>query len=324
MGTKNNPGNYDCYANADPDEPMFVLLGRDRSAPSLVEAWADARAHNSPSVEEIRKIEEARACAESMRAWLERIGKQETRIASARLFGLCRELDIEMDGVNIPSSAAAILNAIRSTVAVMVILFCALTLTASSINAQTPASEWRNMARLWEYSATLWEARAFDCEGQSHPEVCAAETDLPCLQRWRIFKPQLETRCSALLPQESKAHEKGNTLSKGETVNTNRIGKGFIAAAILLAPLWIGAHQQPKPIEYKLSPEASKVIIQLEAQRKAFNEEINKSENYVFVGANVPNDSRQCGWDASGIVTCSKPKPDLPEAAKAQPSPRPD
>ena len=26
MGTKNNPGKFDCYANAKPDEPLFVLL----------------------------------------------------------------------------------------------------------------------------------------------------------------------------------------------------------------------------------------------------------------------------------------------------------
>lgn len=46
MGTKNNPGNYDCYANADPDEPMFILLGRDALAPSLVDIWAMIRAGN--------------------------------------------------------------------------------------------------------------------------------------------------------------------------------------------------------------------------------------------------------------------------------------
>lgn len=31
MGTKNNPGEFDCYANAAPDEPMFILLGRDQT-----------------------------------------------------------------------------------------------------------------------------------------------------------------------------------------------------------------------------------------------------------------------------------------------------
>ena len=26
MGTKNNPGKWDCYANAEPDEPMIKLV----------------------------------------------------------------------------------------------------------------------------------------------------------------------------------------------------------------------------------------------------------------------------------------------------------
>lgn len=43
MGTKNNPGSYDCYANAEPDEPMFVLLARDQSAPDIVRMWAQYR-----------------------------------------------------------------------------------------------------------------------------------------------------------------------------------------------------------------------------------------------------------------------------------------
>ena len=43
MGTKNNPGAFDCYANAEPDEPMFVLLGRDPLAPFLVSIWAKVR-----------------------------------------------------------------------------------------------------------------------------------------------------------------------------------------------------------------------------------------------------------------------------------------
>jgi hypothetical protein len=43
MGTKNNPGKFDCYANAEPDEPMFVLLGRDRLAAHLVSIWSKVR-----------------------------------------------------------------------------------------------------------------------------------------------------------------------------------------------------------------------------------------------------------------------------------------
>lgn len=73
MGTKENPGEFDCYANALSDEPMFILLGRDPSAPDLVNEWADTRE------DEIRDgkrpqtdrpmVEEARQCATNMRRW---------------------------------------------------------------------------------------------------------------------------------------------------------------------------------------------------------------------------------------------------------------
>lgn len=43
MGTKNNPGKFDCYENAKPDEPMFVLLARDPIAPFLVSIWSSVR-----------------------------------------------------------------------------------------------------------------------------------------------------------------------------------------------------------------------------------------------------------------------------------------
>ncbi len=70
MGTKNNPGQFDCYANAAPDEPMFVLLARDPLAPILVELWASLREHaaGNPS-----KVAEARSCAVAMCAW--RVGR---------------------------------------------------------------------------------------------------------------------------------------------------------------------------------------------------------------------------------------------------------
>lgn len=44
MGSKLKPGNFNCYANALPDEPMFVLLGRDQLAPSLTAIWSAIRA----------------------------------------------------------------------------------------------------------------------------------------------------------------------------------------------------------------------------------------------------------------------------------------
>ena len=66
MGTKNIPGKYDCYANAHPDEPMFVLLGRDPEAAALVEELAAKRFELEGRTE---KVLEARACAKAMREW---------------------------------------------------------------------------------------------------------------------------------------------------------------------------------------------------------------------------------------------------------------
>jgi hypothetical protein len=70
MGTKNHPGKFDFYANADPDEPMFVLLGRDPHAPDAVRNWADdreasIRAGIKPT-EDMRMVWEARECAAAM------------------------------------------------------------------------------------------------------------------------------------------------------------------------------------------------------------------------------------------------------------------
>ncbi len=72
MATKKNPGKFDCYANAKPDEPMFVLLGRDPMAATLVRAWADMR---ETLGEDPDKIAEARACADALDAWARKLGK---------------------------------------------------------------------------------------------------------------------------------------------------------------------------------------------------------------------------------------------------------
>ena len=44
MGTRNNPGRYDCYAKAEDDEPLFTLLGRDPQGGNLVDMWGLLRA----------------------------------------------------------------------------------------------------------------------------------------------------------------------------------------------------------------------------------------------------------------------------------------
>ena len=72
MGTKNNPGKFDCYANAAPDEPMFVLLGRDRHAATLVRVWALLRSREG---EDEAKIAEALKCANTIDDWQRSLGR---------------------------------------------------------------------------------------------------------------------------------------------------------------------------------------------------------------------------------------------------------
>lgn len=43
MSTKNHPGQFRCFEAALPDEPMFVILGRDPAGPATVEFWAQER-----------------------------------------------------------------------------------------------------------------------------------------------------------------------------------------------------------------------------------------------------------------------------------------
>ncbi len=71
MGTKENPGAFDCYTRAEPDEPMFVLLGRDPASAILIEAWIALRANDDPA-----KLVEAKACADDCYAWLMKLGKR--------------------------------------------------------------------------------------------------------------------------------------------------------------------------------------------------------------------------------------------------------
>jgi len=66
MGSKAKPGKFDCYAHAKVDEEMFILLARDKHAPALVRAWADAREADG---EDPEKVAEARECANKMEAW---------------------------------------------------------------------------------------------------------------------------------------------------------------------------------------------------------------------------------------------------------------
>jgi hypothetical protein len=66
MGTKNNPGDYDCYAKAGLDEPIFTLRANDPLAPALVRVWCTL-ARGSGVAEE--KVMEAFRVAADMDRW---------------------------------------------------------------------------------------------------------------------------------------------------------------------------------------------------------------------------------------------------------------
>lgn len=73
MGSKANPGQFDCYASALPDEPMFILLARDPMAPMIVQNWVNARKHliatGEKPLEDMDLVDEALTCAAEMRGW---------------------------------------------------------------------------------------------------------------------------------------------------------------------------------------------------------------------------------------------------------------
>jgi hypothetical protein len=73
MGTKNDPAEYDCHSNALPDEPIFVLVARDKSAPGLIRTWCTMRLAEMGagirSTDELPQIREAQACADAMEQW---------------------------------------------------------------------------------------------------------------------------------------------------------------------------------------------------------------------------------------------------------------
>lgn len=94
MGTKANPGAYDCYAKLKDDEPHFVLMGRDPLAGTLVRAWAGGAVMRLDGhleregrdkvpadyvTREQAKISEANRCADAMDAYCRANGKLPAR-----------------------------------------------------------------------------------------------------------------------------------------------------------------------------------------------------------------------------------------------------
>lgn len=76
MGTKRTPDIHDAYARALPDEPLFTLVGRDRSAPGMVRQWAYERERaiatgDAPQSDHVL-VAAARQIALDMEHWRER------------------------------------------------------------------------------------------------------------------------------------------------------------------------------------------------------------------------------------------------------------
>lgn len=76
MGTKNNPGKFDCFQKAKDDEPTFTLLGRDPQSGARIRDWATAffndiryNQHRMPNPEELAKFAEAKQVAKDMDAY---------------------------------------------------------------------------------------------------------------------------------------------------------------------------------------------------------------------------------------------------------------
>ena len=69
MNKKNNPAvdNAVDMAGIPPDEPMFILLGRDPQAADLVQLWAEGRDFLQGSDDP--KVPDARRCADAMANW---------------------------------------------------------------------------------------------------------------------------------------------------------------------------------------------------------------------------------------------------------------
>jgi hypothetical protein len=87
---KDNVARFDCYAVAEDDEEMFVLLARDKVAPTLVRLWAAIRVGDLEAVLSLQretlklaieykqerltnhradKAAEAKVCAIKMELW---------------------------------------------------------------------------------------------------------------------------------------------------------------------------------------------------------------------------------------------------------------
>jgi hypothetical protein len=80
VGTKNQPGKFDCYSKLEPDEPHFVLMGRDSVGWITVLFWClmrKAADFETSTIRDAEKLGEAQQCALAMRRWAIEHGKRD-------------------------------------------------------------------------------------------------------------------------------------------------------------------------------------------------------------------------------------------------------
>lgn len=97
MGTKNTPGKFDCYSKLEPDEPHFVLMGRDPAAALLIRLWAILREPDSSP----EKIAEANDCAAACYQYAKGRGKDVDAVISRfadHLIAKARAMGVNKNG----------------------------------------------------------------------------------------------------------------------------------------------------------------------------------------------------------------------------------
>jgi hypothetical protein len=80
--SKKHPPNFNCYENAEEDEPMFIVLARDKDAPLLVRMWALLREQaiemGAKPTSDMAQVTEAKQCAYEMERW-RRLNRKDDR-----------------------------------------------------------------------------------------------------------------------------------------------------------------------------------------------------------------------------------------------------
>lgn len=86
MGTKRNPGPFSAYEKAEPDEPVFTLIGRDPCASIVITFWRKLRIEMG---KEDEKTDEAADVAQAMQDYAIAMGKEsEVEAAVAAFMGV--------------------------------------------------------------------------------------------------------------------------------------------------------------------------------------------------------------------------------------------